>query len=847
MKVHAIVAATLFLAAAGAAAAIEPQEIVRRGKRATALVHVRAAGAVTTQGSAFCIDAGGYFITTRSAVRIGATTAPLALLLHAGDRDQTIVGAEIVRQNKATDLVMLKISGTVPNLTALELAGDAELEKTRSAKAFGFDFFSTPNPLEQPPAVRVTGMGIQAPRPLDGAWANLELDTPVHPTNNGGPILDEAGRVVGVLGGGDPGNMLQTGYPAPRLAPFIAEPDMSVTPDVIGVSKRSDAVEFAVTVTRFNGSTPPYAVELTLPGGPDKPRTIRATPATPGVYKVTAPPLPPPAGPQRLAVRLTNPDGSIAGTTLDHTIGVGGRTCMLGTVARIDGGTAPSLTLRDGERIAGPITGAAVPVTIGGMTVTVDLATAARVEVAPAEPTPGGVDYTLTVRSGDALVGERSGTIPLVSAAGPVPGAAGVGGPIRPPFLPADRTIVRLPGVVDDVVPAAGGRLLILRMNKLKLLGIFDVNVARIARYVPLPADDALIAAGMEKMVCASPAQKTFARYDLDTFAREATVPLDVTAQIDGIVMGSASNGPVMIVTRAGHFLRDLATLGPFDLVKPDREWGSNYTSQHAYHANASADGQTFAGWEDVSPSGIRTMRLEGNSATYRSQHESAGELMPSHDGSVLFTRNGVYSAMLRPLDEDRFRGRLCLPSSHPDFFVSVVGSDKVTVSPDRRLKLGIHATFDRRLLVTIPEIDDLTEAGWGGGGPLPLSRRLHVVPDATLVITMPESRTSLTLRRFDLFAEMEKADVDYFFVTSRPPLAATRGGAYAYDVTVRSRRGGTEFALDHAPAGMRISPNGQVTWDVPADYPGKEAVVIISLRDASGQQIYHSFTLALK
>ena len=195
MKIHAIVAATLFLAAAGAAAAIEPQEIVRRGKRATALVHVRAAGAVTTQGSAFCIDAGGYFITTRSAARIGATTAPLALLLHAGDRDQTIVGAEIVRQNKATDLVMLKISGTVPNLTALELAGDAELEKTRSAKAFGFDFFSTPNPLEQPPAVRVTGMGIQAPRPLDGAWANLELDTPVHPTNNGGPILDEAGRV----------------------------------------------------------------------------------------------------------------------------------------------------------------------------------------------------------------------------------------------------------------------------------------------------------------------------------------------------------------------------------------------------------------------------------------------------------------------------------------------------------------------------------------------------------------------------------------------------------------------------------------------------------------------------
>jgi hypothetical protein len=847
MKVFAIIAAALVLATAGAAPAADPQEILRRGKRATALVHVRAAGTVSTQGTAFCIDTSGYFLTTRSAAAIGGTTSRVALLLHAGEQDQTIVDATVIRQDKAADLVMLKLSQPVLNLTALELGSIADLEQARAATAFGFDPFSTANPVEQPPAVRVTGLSLKAPQPAAGGSPNLEFDPVLHPPNNGGPILDGAGRVVGVLGGGSPGNMLTSGYPVSRLAAFIDKPDMSIVPEAIALHKRSDPIEFTLAVARFNGSTPPYTVDLTLPGGPDKQRTIRATPAAAGVYKVTAPPLPPPDGPQRLAVRLLGSDGSIAGTTLDRQLSVGEKTFMLGTVARIAGGAAPSLTLREGERISGPITGGEVPLAIGGITVTVDLAGAAHVDVAPAEPTPGGIDYTLTVRSDDRLVGERSGVVPLVSTAGDPAGAGGSGGRIRPPALPAERAIVRLPGVVDDVVPAAGSRLLILRMNRLRMLGVFDVNAARVVRYVPLPAEDALITAGMEKMICASPAQKTLSRYSLGTFAREATVPLDVDAQIAGIVMGSASNGPVMLVTRAGHFLRDVETLGPFALAKPDWPWRASISSQQANYANASADGQTFAGWADVSPSGIRTMQLDRNVATCRSEHTSAGELVPSHDGSFLFTGNGVYSAMLRPLDEERFRGRLCLPSSHPDFFVCLAGGPARPGSAESTFRLDIHSTFDRRLLLTVPALDELSGAGhWNSAEPLRPSRRLHYLPDANLLITIPESRDSLTLRHVDLFAEMEKAGVDYFFVTSRPRLEATRGATYAYDVAVRSRRGGTEFTLDHAPAGMRISPHGRVTWDVPVDYPGNEAAVIIGLRDASGRQLYHSFTLGL-
>ena len=45
-------------------------------------------------------------------------------------------------------------------------------------------------------------------------------------------------------------------------------------------------------------------------------------------------------------------------------------------------------------------------------------------------------------------------------------------------------------------------------------------------------------------------------------------------------------------------------------------------------------------------------------------------------------------------------------------------------------------------------------------------------------------------------------------------------------------------------PEGMRLSPSGRLTWDVPAELAEAEEAVILSIRDASGQQVFHSFTI---
>jgi hypothetical protein len=60
----------------------------------------------------------------------------------------------------------------------------------------------------------------------------------------------------------------------------------------------------------------------------------------------------------------------------------------------------------------------------------------------------------------------------------------------------------------------------------------------------------------------------------------------------------------------------------------------------------------------------------------------------------------------------------------------------------------------------------------------------------------------------------------------------------------MRGRKGGVRYELESRPKGMRLSPSGRLTWDVPADFAEGEATVILTLRDASGREVFHSFII---
>src|SRR5262249_59154437 len=49
---------------------------------------------------------------------------------------------------------------------------------------------------------------------------------------------------------------------------------------------------------------------------------------------------------------------------------------------------------------------------------------------------------------------------------------------------------------------------------------------------------------------------------------------------------------------------------------------------------------------------------------------------------------------------------------------------------------------------------------------------------------------------------------------------------------------------LEAGPDGTKVAPDGTITWDVPKDWKGTESV-IVTVSDSTGQEIFHTFTLA--
>jgi len=101
-----------------------------------------------------------------------------------------------------------------------------------------------------------------------------------------------------------------------------------------------------------------------------------------------------------------------------------------------------------------------------------------------------------------------------------------------------------------------------------------------------------------------------------------------------------------------------------------------------------------------------------------------------------------------------------------------------------------------------------------------------------------------LFLHRIDIEQQLRDAGIDYLIVLSQPPAEVIPGQEFQYQIEARAKQGKVEYNLESAPDGMTLSADGLVNWVVPADLEDSEVNVIITLRDATGQQIFHNLKL---
>ncbi len=408
---------------------------------------------------------------------------------------------------------------------------------------------------------------------------------------------------------------------------------------------------------------------------------------------------------------------------------------------------------------------------------------------------------------------------------------------IRAPVLAGDRVEVPLPAPVADVAVGGAGRFLVLHLPQRQQLAVFDANEARVVKSIPV-ADSVKFAAGMDKLVVVRPADGAVERWSLLTFTREATGSLKMKVPPVAVAMGSASNGPLVVSGVDWPRLGETAFFDVLTMTRVEMSFDPHnfFNTSPDVFLRASADGRAFACAPD-GPGG-NTLMCTWSAGRVRKFVGAGGSFpVPGPDGRAVYTGNGICTVEQRPIAAV---GAHCVPAHHGPYYLALPradgGAGKRTVS--------VHLEGDGRAFAFLADLDLLAGPA-GNQDHLTPDRRVHLIPDAKLLVTIPPGNDRLVLRPFDAERVLEASGLtDYLLVTSRAPTAAVRGKDYVYQLAVKSKKGGLSYQVFSGPPGARIDPAGKFTWPVPAAFADHEADVLVAVRDAGGHEVRHGFRL---
>jgi len=167
----------------------------------------------------------------------------------------------------------------------------------------------------------------------------------------------------------------------------------------------------------------------------------------------------------------------------------------------------------------------------------------------------------------------------------------------------------------------------------------------------------------------------------------------------------------------------------------------------------------------------METYVLQGNRLVGYYKPDNAGHILPGPDGKIVYTARGTFGADVEPL-EKRMAGGFCIPAAHGIYYLSFNLRDPLGFATQQELQtITVHSVEDARSIITPNKMDlglEDTEQAKLNRNPTELDNRIWYVPDARMIVTLPMTNDRLIVHRVDLDEALEKADIDYLFVTSR-------------------------------------------------------------------------------
>jgi S1-C subfamily serine protease len=426
---------------------------------------------------------------------------------------------------------------------------------------------------------------------------------------------------------------------------------------------------------------------------------------------------------------------------------------------------------------------------------------------------------------------------------------------IRPPMLAEDQVAIDLGGKFEDVCVGGNGRFLIFYLKEQQKLALFDVSAVRLFGEVSVPGEDVLFAAGAKTLVIAFPKTKALQAWDLATLKQTKGIVFEKRT-VECLGLGPASRGPLLIglsgYTDGGSTYIGIAKLfEPESLTSIEFEGPQQLRVELDQRARvrASADGLLFACWRvGTSPMGFQTLLFKKNRLEMNYEHTSKGVLLPSENGKQIYTGEGIYGQDAKPIDARQFdlsRKSFALPAVHGPFHLRVQISDDKSAT---EASVGIHRNGQPSPIVTLDDVN-LRPPGlsdrFGRKRPS-YDQRIYYVPQAKVLLTLPEANDKVVVRRVDLAEELAKSGKDYLVVLSEPPQKLEVGKMLKYQIDAKSNGAGQTYKLDSAPDGMTVSNAGEITWQPKSRPLGGKVNISCIVSNTAGKSVDHDFEMSV-
>jgi WD40 repeat protein len=391
--------------------------------------------------------------------------------------------------------------------------------------------------------------------------------------------------------------------------------------------------------------------------------------------------------------------------------------------------------------------------------------------------------------------------------------------------------VFALPGRFETMCTGGGGRYLIFNVKEKHILCIFDVTTRQMIKEIPVP-DDVLIAAGRKKLLIAIPSNLILRRFDFLTLDFEKNALLETENIPKYAAMGCNSDGPLLLFGNGGVQFWDCDLMKPID-SKVDGKLPFEGKGNWSRMIAASANGRFFTTWDKLLEfdNGIKQV-------THIGDHTPNQRIMrPNNDGSRLFGFGNAVSVDLQQNIKGQFGSQALFQCVDPRYVLGLANI-KGTIEP------AIYTANDMQQVIALKRFDypglSPSARNWETVG---YEACVRYLPEFKTVVCINNHENKITIRSFNLKAELESTKEKYLYIDSKPNTVAFVGQRYQYQLTSLSDSPVT-YKLLLGPKEMSVSADGRVEWIPPDALRGKQVPVHIEATNSDHATYLHSYIL---